>query len=495
MPSPSSTAPPRTGAAGRTVSTPYMVWTVMSMATPLTVFTGIIALGYAATGLTGIPAAFILVGCIVSLFFTVYTRMAPLIGNPGSFAGYIAHGLGRIAAVGGAGVALIAYSILLWGLFGYFGPEVAPLAARWLGWDLPWWAYALVAWAFVAWAGHLRLRNAARVVGILLGLELLAIVVFSVTNLLHPARGVVTTDTLSFTSLFVPEGRGALMALAFIGFIGIEAIVTFAKECNDPHRTIRRAAYATILFTTAIYAVGAWALSVATGPDSIVGAAQAHGTELVFHLARLHLWSWVVTLGKLLLLTSVLAAAIGFHNASARYLLALGKERVLWRKLDMTSPKTGAPVAGSRAQSVATLLVILFYAMFEIEPVRHLFYWAGGAGAVGVLILMTATAWSIVAYFVRKVARSTPLWWWAIAVLAALGVSWVLVEALANFALLIGEPPSAQPTRIILLVFGGVAAIGVTWGVWLRLTRPEDYQAIGLGGTHEITGPTTASGR
>lgn len=494
MPSTRSTPPPGTGASGRMVGALYMMWTVMSMATPLTVFTGIIVLGYAATGLTGIPAAFILLGCIVSLFFTVYTRMAPLIGNPGSFASYIAHGLGRISGVGGAGVALAAYSILLWGLFGYFGPEVALLAEKSFGLDLPWWTYALAAWAFVAWAGHLRVRNAARIVGILLSLEILAIVVFTVTNVLHPAGGVVTTDTLSFTSLLVPQGRGALLALAFIGFIGIEGIVTFAKECVEPERTIPRAAFATILVTTLIYALGAWGLSVATGPDGIVGAAQAHGTELVFHLARPHLGSDVVTLLKLLLLTSVLAAAVGFHNATARYLLGLGKEHVLPGWLGNTSPRTGAPVAGSRAQSVVTLLVIIVYAVVEIEPVRHLFYWAGGAGAIGVLILITATAWSIVLYFVRK-NRSTPAWWWAIAVLAALGVSWVLVEALANFALLIGEPPSPQPTRIILLVFGGVAAIGVTWGAWLRLTRPEDYRAIGLGGTREVASPAGATTR
>ncbi|WP_232837241.1 APC family permease [Lentzea terrae] len=457
---------------------------VLSAATPLTVFTGIIPTGFAQTGLIGIPAAFVVVGVVVSLFFAGFTRMAPQIGNPGSFVGYIAHGLGRIAGVGGAAVALTAYSILLWGLFGFVGTAAAPLGQKWFGWDLPWWAYALGAWALVGWLGHRRVRDAGRVVGVLLGLEVAAIAVCSVTNLLNPAGGTVTTATLSPTNLFTP-GYGAVLALAVIGFIGIESVVVFAKECDRPQRTVPLAAYVTIGITTVLYAGCSWALSVAAGPDGIVGAAQAHGPELVFHLARPYLGDAAIDVLHLLLLTSVLAAMVSFHNCGARYLLSLGKEHVLPRVLGRTSPKTGAPVAGSWVQSAATLLVIAVYAVLGLDPVRFLFYWAGASGAVGVLLLMTATAWSIVLYFVRAADR-TAIRWWAIAILAAIGVSWVLVEALTHFALLLGEAPGPQPTRIILAVFGGVAAIGVTWAVWLRLTRHQDYLAIGLGGTREI---------
>jgi amino acid transporter len=468
-----------------------MVLFVLSAATPLTVYTGIIPTGFAQTGQIGIPAAFGAVGLVMCLFFAGFTKMAPRIGNPGSFAGYLGAGLGRIAGMGGAAVAVLAYSILLWGLFGYVGSAAGPLAQKYLGWDLPWWAYALAAWALVGWLGHRRVRDAGRVVGVLLGLEIITIVVCSVTNVLHPANGV-TTDTLSPASL-VAVGSGAVLALAVVGFIGIESVVVFARECDDPARSVPLAAYVAIGVSTVLYAVSSWTQSVATGPDGIVGASQAYGPELVSYLIRPHLGAAAVDVLHALLLTSVLSAMVSFHNCSARYVLSLGKEHVLPRVFGRTSAKTGAPTVGSLAQSGITLLVIGVYALSGLDPVRFLFYWAGASGAVGVLMLMTATAWSIVIYFVRTAARRTPIRWWVTTVLAAIGVTWVLVEALDNFALLLGETGS-QPTRIILVVFGGVAAIGIAWGIFLRLERPEDYRAIGLGGTlgaAASTGTTT----
>ncbi|RDI35378.1 APC family permease [Lentzea flaviverrucosa] len=485
MPAIGSTAGPGTAsAAGRSVNTPYIVMVIMSMATPMTVFTGIIVIGYAATGLTGIPAAFLLSGLLMSLFYAAYTRMAPLIGNPGSFSGYIAHGLGRIAGVGGAFVALLSYGVLLWGLFGFVGTAAGPLAKKWLGVEAPWWVFALLAWAAVAWLGHRRVRDSARVVAVLLVLELGAIVVFSVTNLLHPADGVITTETLLPGTLFTP-GMGALLALTVIGFVGIEAVVVFAKECADPGRTVPRAAQITIAATTVLYAGGSWALSVAAGLDGIVDAARQHGTDLVFQLALPHLGENAVDVMKLLLITSVVAAMIGFQGAGSRYLLALGKEHSLPRWLGTTSPRTGAPVAASRVQSAVTLMVIVFYAVLDIDPVQYLFYWAGAAGALGVLMLMTATAWSTVLYFART-ARDTPLFWWVVAGAGALGISWMLFQVGSNFSLVLGSEPGSLPARIIPLVLCAAGAIGVTWGTWLRFTRPADYQAIGQGGTHEI---------
>ncbi|MFD9701234.1 APC family permease [Lentzea sp. NPDC059081] len=493
MPTTRSTASPGPATAGETVNTPYIVMTIMSMATPMTVFTGIIPLGFAATGLLGMPAAFVLSGAFMSLFYAAYTRMAPLIGNPGSFAGYIAHGLGRVAGVGGALVALVAYGVLLWGLFGFVGTAAGPLAQNRLGIDLPWWVYAVLAWALVAWLGHRRVRDAARVVAGLLVLELTAIVAFSVTNLVHPAAGIITYEALVPSALITP-GMGSLVALSVIGFIGIEGVVVFAKVCADPSRTVPRAAQITIVATTVLYAAGSWALTVAAGSGGIVEAARQHGTELVFQLALPYLGEDAVDVMKLLLLTSVLAAMIGFHNAGARYLLSLGKEHTTPLWLGTTSPRTGAPVAGSRVQSAVTLLVILVYGIAGIDPVTYLFYWAGAAGALGVLMLMTATAWSTVLYFVRT-PRNTPILWWIVAITGALGVSWMLAAVASNFSFVLGEQPGSPAARIIPVILCSAGAIGVAWGLWLRSTRPDDYLAIGLGGTHESAGATGIHGR
>lgn len=70
-------------------------------------------------------------------------------------------------------------------------------------------------------------------------------------------------------------------------------------------------------------------MSVAVGPDQIVAAAGEQEIDLIFNLGGEHLGSVFADIGYALLLTSLLAAMIAFHNITARYGFSLGRERVL----------------------------------------------------------------------------------------------------------------------------------------------------------------------
>jgi len=72
---------------------------------------------------------------------------------------------------------------------------------------------------------------------------------------------------------------------------------------------------------------------VATGPDKVVEASQANGDgQLIFNLAGQQIGGWIVDVGHVLLVTSILAAMISFHNTTARYMFALGRERCCPRR-------------------------------------------------------------------------------------------------------------------------------------------------------------------
>jgi amino acid transporter len=93
-----------------------VVFFVMSAATPLTVVAGVVTTGYAVTGITGLPIAFIVIGAVLALFCVGYVSMARHVANAGAFYAYISHGLGRPAGVAGAWIALVAYNALQVGL-------------------------------------------------------------------------------------------------------------------------------------------------------------------------------------------------------------------------------------------------------------------------------------------------------------------------------------------------------------------------------------------
>ena len=94
-------APPRTLARNRLGVMAVLAFIMASVA-PLTVAAGVIPTAYAATGLTGIPAAFIVIAIILGVFSTGYVAMARHITSAGAFYAFISRGLGRTAGVAAA---------------------------------------------------------------------------------------------------------------------------------------------------------------------------------------------------------------------------------------------------------------------------------------------------------------------------------------------------------------------------------------------------------
>lgn len=459
---------------------PTVVFFVMSAATPLTVVAGVVTTGYAVTGITGLPVAFVVIGAVLALFCVGYVSMARRVANAGAFYAYVSRGIGRPVGVGGAWVALVAYNALQVGLYGAIGAAATPLLSAWFGLDVAWWVVALCAWVIVAVLGLQNVDVNGRVLAVLLVAEVAVILVFSVAEVANPAGGTVRFDTLDPAALFTP-GVGAILALGVLGFVGFESAVVYSEEARDPQRTVRIASYVSVGVIAGLYTLSSWAMSVATGPDQIVSQSQTHSTELIFTLAGSHLGGTVVDIGRVLFVTSVLAAMISFHNTTARYIFALGRERVLPEILGRTSPRTSSPKLGSLIQTGFGFLVIVVYATAGWDPVVHLFFWGGTAGGLGVLLLIATTSIAIVVYFLRHPAEDTA-WRRLVAPgLAAIALLTVLVLALANFDVLLGVEPTSPLRWGIPSAYLVIAVLGVIWALVLQLRRPGIYAAIGLG--------------
>lgn len=457
---------------------PSVLFFVMSAATPLTVVAGVVTAGYASTGLIGIPLAFVVVGLVLALFSVGYVAMARHVVNAGAFYAYISQGLSRPLGVGCSWVALVAYNALQVGLYGFIGGATQPLLQKWFGLDVKWWVIALVAWAIVALLGLQQVDINGKVLAVLLVTEVTVIVIYSLADLGNPAGGSVTVDTLEPANLF-GSGTGALLALAVLGFVGFESSVVFSEESRDPQRTVPTATYLSVFLIAGLYAFASWAMSVAVGPDNVVAASA--NPDLIFELAGGHIGGWIVDVGHALLVTSILAAMISFHNTTARYMFALGRERVLPAALGRTSNRTGAPVVGSIIQSVVGFLVIVIYAVGDLDPFIQLFFWGGVSGGLGVLLLIATTSIAVVVFFSRNTFEEST-WRRAIApVLATVALLAVVFLAIRNFATLLGVAADHPLRWGVPLTYLIVALIGIGWGLMLRSNRPDVYATIGLG--------------
>jgi amino acid transporter len=475
---------------------PAVVFFVMSAATPLTVVAGVITLAFAITGQLGLPVAFLLVGTLLAIFGVGYVAMSRYVANAAAFYAYIAAGLGRPVGVGAAWVALAAYNLLQVGLYGVIGAAASPLLEQWFGISLPWWVIALTAWLIVGILGLQQVDINGKVLAVLLCAEVTVIVVFSLASLGNPAGGSVSFTTLDPGNLF-GDGTGAILALAVLGFVGFEAATVFAEECKQPRRTVPVAMYTAIAIIAVLYALAGWAMSVAVGPDQVVAATGEQSTDLIFNLAGQHLGSVFADIGYALFLTSLLAAMIAFHNITARYGFALGRERVLPAMFGRTA-RSGSPKVASMVQSLIGLAVIVTYAVAGWDPLVQLFFWCGTSGGLGVLLLIAVTSVAVLGFFGRQ-PSGEPRWRRAVApVLAIGGLGVVVWLALAHFGTLLGVSEGHVLRWGVPAGYLIVAVAGVGWGLVLRSSRPEVYAGIGKGAKAvtsgmEIPPPRTGS--
>jgi amino acid transporter len=471
-----------------------VVFFVAGAVAPLTVVAGVISTGWAVTGVVGLPVAFGAVACLLGVFCVGYVAMARRVRNAGAFSAYIAAGLGRPAGVGASFVALGAYSLLQVGTFGAIGPTASGLVEDWTGTALPWWVLAVAVWAGVAVLGALRVDVNGQVLGLAVLAEVALVVLLDAADLAHPHAGVLSLEALSPGSLSGP-GVGVALAIAITGFVGFECAAVFSEETREHARTIPTATFLALGTMAVLYAGSAWAMTVTLGTGDLQDLAIEHGPDLPFVAASPHLGGAVMDLGRLLFLTSLIAAALSYHNTVSRYLFALGRERVLPEVLGRTTAREGAPRVASLTQSASSLAVIGVVVASGADPLVKLFFWGGTTGGFGVLLLVTVTSGAVVSFFRSRPGLAASRWQSTTAPLIAgaglLVVVWLITS---NYDQLLGVEPRSAARWVLPGAYPVLALVGAGWAGVLYRLRPATYAVIGQGRTPATTA-TAAAGR
>jgi amino acid transporter len=496
---------PRTGTTEssklhrRALGVPDLMFFIIAASAPLTAVAGGQAATYLVTGNRAVAFMFIPLGIVLALFTVGYAAMSRYIENAGAFYAYVSKGLGRVSGIGAAFVALIAYNSMQIGIYGLFGVAMGGFMAGYLGVDLPWWLWCLVAGGVIALLGVLQIDLNAKVLAVMLGLEVLIVALFDFAILADPGPQGLTMIGFSPTIAF-SAAVGATLTFCVASFVGFESAAIYSEECRDPRRTVARATYLAVGLIAVFYALSSWLLGVAAGPNTIVNPEalvragfETDGapdpTTVLFITGAERLGEFWGTAAALLFATSLFAALLSFHNAVARYAFALGREGVLPSVFGRVNSRTGAPWVASLTQSVLALTVVLIFAIAAANPVLTLFTWLTNLGALGVLLLMASTSFAVVGYFRRQPEDAVGSWaaTWAPAIAGVLLLV-LLVLGVANFNVLItgltDAPINTMAIVLPLILFGG-GIVGLIVGAVLKRSRPDVYERIGGGARAE----------
>ncbi|MFV0434056.1 MAG: APC family permease [Leucobacter sp.] len=481
------------GLSRRTLGVPAITFMIIAASAPLTVVAGGVTTSFAVTGSLGVPLGFLLIAIILTIFAVGFTAMSRYITNAGAFYAYISQGIGRPVGVGASLIALVAYNAMQVGIYGLFGFQLSIFLEAKFGFASPWWLWIFLCIIVVGLLGINRVDLSAKVLGVLVALEFIVVIIFDIVSLGVAPEGV-STATLNPGALFGPS-LGLILVFGVAAFMGFEGAAIYGEEAKDPKRTVPRATYAAVAIIGVFYAFSAWAFSVGIGPSEIVAASQEAGPDLMFIFMSEHTSVIFADIMTLLFITSLFAALQSFHNAVARYFFSLGREGVLPSWFGRTS-KSGAPWAGSVAQTVIAIVVVAGFAlagdafggaeamlgdMAFLFPVLTMFTWLTNTGAAALVLLMAIISLAVIMFF-RKRPHELGVWTTVIApVISGLALLWVFIMILMNFQLMLDQEEPDLTTFLLpgLIFIAGIA--GIIWGVVMRSKKPEVYAQIGHG--------------
>ena len=264
------------------------------------------------------------------------------------------------------------------------------------------------------------------------------------------------------SNLFKAGATGVVFAFSVAAFTGFESAGDYSEEAKNPRRTVAIALAATVAITGVLYTVSAWALGVGYGADKVVSTAQDPNGGMPFGLMASNYNSTIADIANVLLLTSVFAALLSFHNTVGRYLFAAGRERVLPRIFAHTSARTKAPVVGSITQTILAIIFVAIFAAKGKDPIAALFTWFSYISAVGILLLMFGTSIACIVYLNKRGDES--VWRATIAPsLATIALGVIMYIVTTNADAMLGTEKSSSLKYVFPGLVIAAALVGLVW--------------------------------
>jgi len=227
------------------------------------------------------------------------------------------------------------------------------------------------------------------------------------------------------------------------------------------------------------YSFSLWCLVLGAGTDKVAATVAALGdpTNFLYTLSDTYAGSHLTMILRGMFIVSIYAGLIAFHNSTARYFYSMGRERLLPSRLGWTHPRHKSPHIASLLQTALCAAVVIGFAVARADPVLTMFSWLSNLATVCVLLLMIATAISVIRFFRRASHGYGKVRILLLPALAGMGLCVVLVLAVANFHILTGASERSALALIGLLPI----AASVGWLAAGRLKRRDPARFANLG--------------
>ena len=401
------------------------------------------------------PSAFIIATIGFTVFSVGYIAMARRVTAAGGFYSFASHGFGQTIGMGVALLIAACYLIFSAGVTGVTAYFANTTIDDWIGVDIPVWVFEFGTLAAMIMFAFFHIELTAKILGVFLVLELVALLTFGICVLFQPQDGYVWSALLPW-NFFDGDANGATKAFgaatvgvgifgAFWSWIGFEMAPNYAEESKDPKRIMSPATYISVIGLGVLYTFICWMLVVSWGKNGITGGvtSQFNGdiasvfypqTDRVFPI-DLGSASLLTRAFQLTIVTGSFACQLAFFNTATRYLFSMGREGILPRQVGRTHPTHKSPhVAAFIVGGLAALIIggFLLYDSSTLGALLKLGTWAPMMGNIGILAIMGLVSLAIIRYFATTAKGQLDVLSAVVAPLVAAGImfgaTWLLID-------------------------------------------------------------------
>jgi amino acid transporter len=455
-----------------------IIFMVVAAAAPLTAVGAAFPVAALVGNGVGSPSMTLACGLLL-IFVTVgLSTMAEVIPRPGAFFTYVGYGLGRPAGLGAAWLAILTYSTVQIAVYALLGTQLEAFVADTLGGpDIAWWVYTLAVVAIVGFLGFWHLELSAKVLGVVLVAEIGIVVLLSVVAVLRGGHEGIGVQPFQWDN--VSSGSPALSLMFAIGsFLGFESAAIYRTEARDPARTIPRATYGAVALIALFYTFSQWALIMAAGPDRFPTWLPDHLGDFIIVLSQEYLGSIGAHVVNVLLITSLFACVLSFHNVLARYQHSMALAGSLPKAVARVHLRNQSPFISSFLQTATAAVVLIAFVAFGLDPVLQVFTWLAGVAGFAVNILLALTCLSVIVFLNRKRIAAGAWKSWVAPGIGLIGLVFILVVQAKNFPLLLGESGFTGRVWFFYALMLAFPLLGFVQALWLRARRPAQYATV-----------------
>jgi amino acid transporter len=293
-------------------------------------------------------------------------------------------------------------------------------------------------------------------------------------------------DNSAAIAVFGAAATGIAIFGAFWSWVGFEMAPNYAEESRDPKRIAKLATYASVIGLGVFYIfcsymfVSGWGLNGAA--EAVNSQYSGEIASAWYPLADEFVGTWLTTVFEALAITSSFACAMAFFNTSARYLYALGRERVLPVSLARTHPTHHSPYVAAMAVATFVALYCLGFVLDDSSTEAALLKlgtYSPLLGVLGILFVQGVCSIAVIRYFSTEARDGFHAWKTLIApilgTLAMFGACYLLVANRASLAGAGDAPYIKYLPYIAIAMF----LIGIVAALWFRTNDVERYNGIG----------------